>query len=532
MPLAPASVAALVDNTRLVGITLVLVSGSLLLGANGAISPVAWFVAGFMGGTLVRLGPQRWPALAIGTLTAGLLFGSRTVGALVGTIATISGAWFLATCLRRRQVEPAMRTRRDVFGFLICVPIASLIPATVLLAGVALLADAAVLSFDESDWLRWWFSAMLGYLLGVPTIAGMTAGAWKQLQHNTRIATALALTAIGFVMMMMLMPYGFLSIGPAPIAIIITLVSALRLGLVPTCMLVAVLTGSLALRYVLMQPVIPMELAAARVWAFAAVLTIVALMVHALLLERDSLDSQLRAIANDHRLNLLRATQLEQQRIGRDLHDVLGQELTSVSILASHLAARRPPTDPELHRDLQTLSAAAGRALDASRSIAHGLLPALNYPGELPDALTSMARRVSETTAVRVDTEITPIDPISVEEAENLFRIAQEALSNAIKHAATPRVLLRLTMTAEQIELAIEDSGIGFDLAAPRERFGAGMSTMRYRSELARGTLHIERNASGGTTVRCELPRKRAPEVAAPSTTADTLWSPALTRDE
>jgi two-component system, NarL family, sensor histidine kinase FusK len=532
MPLAPASVAALVANTRLVGITWVLVSGSLLLGANGAISPVAWLVAGFMGGTLVRLGPERWPALAIGTLTAGLLFGSRTVGALVGTIATISGAWFLATCLRRRQVEPAMRTRRDVFGFLICVPIAALFPATGLLLGVELFVGAAAIAFDGSDWLRWWFSAMLGYLIGVPTIAGMTAGTWEQLRRNARVAVALALSAIGFVIMMMLMPYGLLSIGPAPIAIIIVLVSALRLGLVPTSLLAAVLTSSLAVRYVLMQPVIPMELAAARVWAFATVLIIVALMVHALLLERDNLDGQLRAIENDHRLSLLRATQLEQQRIGRDLHDVLGQELTSVSILASHLALRRPHTDAELHQDLQTLSAAAGRALDASRSIAHGLLPALNYPGELPDALTSMARRVSETTAVRVDTEITPIDPISVEEAENLFRIAQEALNNAIKHAATPRVLLRLTMTAQQIELAIEDSGTGFDLTAPRDRFGAGLSTMRYRSELARGTLHIERNANGGTTVRCELPRKKAPAAATPSATSDRLWSPALTRDE
>ena len=92
--------------------------------------------------------------------------------------------------------------------------------------------------------------------------------------------------------------------------------------------------------------------------------------------------------------------------------------------------------------------------------------------------------------------------------ATHLYRIAQEALNNALRHGHADEIYISLVQQNDRIILAVSDNGVGFDRGASRteKTGGMGLRTMEYRAGLIGGTLHVERSEKGGTLVRCDVP--------------------------
>lgn len=207
---------------------------------------------------------------------------------------------------------------------------------------------------------------------------------------------------------------------------------------------------------------------------------------------------------------LVTAISDEQRRLGQDLHDGLAQDLTVASILAGELSAqfeeRMLPIAPELGQ----LSERIASALVNARNVAHGLSPLTSSNGDLAAALAVLAKSstVGET-RVDVSTHVESDLRLSLESRTHLYRIAQEALQNALKHADAHRVEIRLTVRPTKIMLEIIDDGRGIRREQARGS-GFGTNTMRYRSSAIGGLLSMRSSPDGGTVVSCQVPQPSA----------------------
>ena len=207
-----------------------------------------------------------------------------------------------------------------------------------------------------------------------------------------------------------------------------------------------------------------------------------------------------RDITKQRRLEaeVLEATERARTSVGRELHDGLCQHLAGVALLA-----RARARDPETNELAQLLDDGVAQA----RELALGLYPATLANLGLTGALEEVVRHV-ETVSELSCSETLPDHPISVSEdtALQLFRIAQEAAANVVKHANARHLWVRLHEDEERLELKIEDDGIGLPLQ-PDRRSGLGLDTMAYRARLINGDLSIVTRPSGGTMVRCRITR-------------------------
>jgi PAS domain S-box-containing protein len=203
---------------------------------------------------------------------------------------------------------------------------------------------------------------------------------------------------------------------------------------------------------------------------------------------------------------ILQISEREQLRIAQDLHDGLGQLLVGAAYLAGtarqDLAAKSRPEARRLRR----ISEVINEALGMTRNLARGLHPVEPEPNGLMAALESLAARTKMLFQVRCRFNCRRsvlIRDNSV--ATHLFRIAQEAVTNAIKHGKTGRIEIHLTQTPDHIILSVEDDGSG--IAARRlKQPGLGLRIMRYRAGMMGGSLSIKNEPGGGATIVCTLP--------------------------
>ena len=211
---------------------------------------------------------------------------------------------------------------------------------------------------------------------------------------------------------------------------------------------------------------------------------------------------------------LVTAISVEQRRLGQDLHDGLAQDLTVASMLAGEVAAqleeRKLPRVPEMGQ----LSDRIASALVNARNIAHGLSPLSSTNGDLGAALATLARSstVGET-RVELSTQLESDLRLTFESRTHLYRIAQEALQNALKHADARRVEIRLMVRPTRIALEISDDGRGIRRDEARGS-GFGTNTMRYRASAIGGLLSMRSRPDGGTLVSCLVPQPSASDWA------------------
>lgn len=203
---------------------------------------------------------------------------------------------------------------------------------------------------------------------------------------------------------------------------------------------------------------------------------------------------------------LLTVAESEQRRIGRDLHDEVGQQLTGLGLSAMALADALSEKSLAEAKLARRLSEGLAEALAYVRSLSRGLVSPQIDPADLPAALGHLADRCMEMhgTACRFE-QTNSIRVASGEVATQLFRIAQEAIANAVRHGKAQNVTVSLRVEGELLTLEIRDDGVGLPEPGQRGQ-GAGLQIMESRAGLIGATLNISHPSSGGTMVSCTLP--------------------------
>lgn len=198
----------------------------------------------------------------------------------------------------------------------------------------------------------------------------------------------------------------------------------------------------------------------------------------------------------------------EQRRFAIDLHDGLGQELTGLSLLLSALTDTARATHSPHAKDLEQANEVVRHAVQSCGAIARGLSPIAPTEGGLIGALRHLVTRVKTPSGPDVDISVSEVSRIGLSDAasEHLFRIAQEALANALKHAHANAIKVRLEVEHANVRLEICDDGDGLAASAVSAE-GLGLRTMRYRASLLGASIKITRSAVAGTCVVCECPR-------------------------
>jgi two-component system sensor histidine kinase UhpB len=213
----------------------------------------------------------------------------------------------------------------------------------------------------------------------------------------------------------------------------------------------------------------------------------------------DRLEDERRASSR----RVLEAQEAERLRIARELHDDIGQTLTATAIEAERAAATTGvDKDAALRRAANTVRA----SLDDVRRIARELRPeALDDLG-LVNALLALCRRVDTQSGVEVRAHIAGDLPQMTPEVELVvYRIAQESLTNVLRHAGARRCEVALRARASVVELTVSDDGVGLP-ARERLDAGTGVTGMRERALLVGGHLSLRQRPSGGTEVVARIP--------------------------
>jgi signal transduction histidine kinase len=205
---------------------------------------------------------------------------------------------------------------------------------------------------------------------------------------------------------------------------------------------------------------------------------------------------------------ILEISNREQMRIGQDLHDGLGQHLTGITFLAraleNKLAARALPEASEAAEICQLVL----QALTQTRNLARGLFPVELESAGLVAGLNDLAATVSKLFNITCRVELA--DPVEVTErnlAHHVFRIAQEAINNAVRHGKAQEIVIRLTQMDDVTLLSIVDNGTGFDPDV-NPQHGLGLRIMNYRAQKIGAQLTITSAHPKGTLVTCTFPNQ------------------------
>jgi PAS domain S-box-containing protein len=215
-----------------------------------------------------------------------------------------------------------------------------------------------------------------------------------------------------------------------------------------------------------------------------------------------------RDISDRRRLEreVLEVGSQEQRRIGQDLHDGLCQHLTGVAfaleVLGNKLGARAAPETPGIRKIAELVD----QAISQARELARGLQPVMLEAVGLVAALKELSEKVEG--LFRISCLFVCDGPVLVHDnavATHLYRITQEAISNAVKHGKARTVVIDLTADRGELRLKVTDDGVGLGNARSDGK-GIGMKTMAYRARLIGGTFDVVAGPAGGTMVVCTVP--------------------------
>jgi PAS domain S-box-containing protein len=208
----------------------------------------------------------------------------------------------------------------------------------------------------------------------------------------------------------------------------------------------------------------------------------------------------------------------EQQRIGSDLHDGLGQDLTGIALMLRGVAAQLRKEGSAARQDVEEVIGLVNNAIESTRSLARGLSPVSGERGGLAAALQTLAARASERYGMRIEFNANFDEPLQLIEtsATHVYRIVQEALTNVIRHSRATDVTVSLETVSGELHLRIDDNGRGFEQPTPEALGGLGLKIMRYRAQMLGGDLILETGPNGGASVRCSCPLDGANDGRAP----------------
>ena len=214
---------------------------------------------------------------------------------------------------------------------------------------------------------------------------------------------------------------------------------------------------------------------------------------------------------------IIEATGAEQRRIGQDLHDGLCQDLVGIAMQADH-ALRQLQTNAarDAEDTVRGIAVSVRQAATDTRELSHGLHPIDIHEGGLPIALEALAAKTSLSFNVRCvfrrDGDWEVRDDMT---ATHLYRIAQEAIGNAIKHGKAKQIIISLSCSKVRIALSVQDNGVGLPQSAGAVAGngappGIGLQTMRYRAHMVGGAFDVH-SKGRNTMVRCSINKPAAP---------------------
>ncbi|WP_114971553.1 MASE1 domain-containing protein [Rhodoferax ferrireducens] len=532
---------------RLTGVTLLYAAaaiGGLMYAVVGSTVTLVWAPSGIALAALLAYGYRLSFGIALGAFLAnawtGIPLAAAAVIAMGNTLEALVGAFLLVRLARFRN---ALDRRRDVFALIVLAAIFStMLSASI---GVATLALGGIVSLGNyaTVWMKWWLGDMMGVLVVAPPLL-----VWLS-RTRPALSTPKAVEALCLVAALVLVCHKIFGAPelavhgyyPASLAVFPFIIwGALRFG--PWgASLVTLVVSILAIwgttrgtgPFVVDQPVDSLM----RWCAFAIVVAVTGLLLAASVAEQRRAQAELKSshdgleqrvkertqdiaeINTDLRREmaarrslenaLIRVSEEQQQAIGRELHDGLGQHLTGLALFSATL-------QHQLHERAQPEAEAAGRIVDLinqatamTRAVARGLYPAALEVGGLPAALEQLAEHTRSlqgmTCVFRCDADLQVRDPLV---AINLYRVAQEAVNNALKYSQASHLRIDLTRVEDRHRLCISDDGIGADPERIWRGQGLGMHNMRYRASLLGGTFAIEKNAHRGTTVAVIYPHQ------------------------
>jgi signal transduction histidine kinase len=204
------------------------------------------------------------------------------------------------------------------------------------------------------------------------------------------------------------------------------------------------------------------------------------------------------------------AQEAERQRIARELHDETGQALTALGLgLRGLTTSLHTPDLPRATQLLQQLESLTAHSLTELQRLISDLRPSHLDDLGLPSALRWYANDIGERTSLKIQVEVIGQErEIQAGAKTALFRIVQEALTNVVKHAQASSAKVTLTYTPESVQVAIQDSGSGFDphMETVSERTSWGLKNMQERTALLGGSFKIRSRPGEGTLVEVSLP--------------------------
>lgn len=224
--------------------------------------------------------------------------------------------------------------------------------------------------------------------------------------------------------------------------------------------------------------------------------------------ERKQIEERVRGLSQQ----LLRSQEEERRRISRELHDVIGQNLSALKIGMEGPLMKQLAGSPEIQKKVTELSQILQETIDGVRDMARALRPTGLEQRGLINALLQYCEEFSANNRLQVDFLTAGVDEASLayDIWIALYRLIQEGLNNIRKHAGATRAVIRLVSSFPDIILRIEDNGQGFDvkkrLAAATEEKRMGLSSMEERVTLLQGTMEIESRLGQGTRVLIKIP--------------------------
>ena len=196
---------------------------------------------------------------------------------------------------------------------------------------------------------------------------------------------------------------------------------------------------------------------------------------------------------------ILEISNREQRRLGSDLHDGLGQELTGLSLLLKGLEMQLSRESPQYLPQITKISDLLAHAIQSTRSLARGLAPVNLERGGLPEALKHLVARCADMYNLECSFETggQKLPPLEEGAATHLYRVAQEATTNAARYANARSIAIDLRSTGRKLQLSIADDGIGLTAGLAKGRPGLGLKIMEYRARMLGGTIAFEEPERG-----------------------------------
>ena len=203
---------------------------------------------------------------------------------------------------------------------------------------------------------------------------------------------------------------------------------------------------------------------------------------------------------------ILEISDRERQRLGQDLHDGLCQHLAGIELMSQVLEQKLAPKSKADAARVADIAKHVRDAISQTRLLARGLFPVTLESEGLRSALEELAVNTEKIFGINCRLESRgEMKMTDLAAATHLYRIAQEAVSNAFKHGKAKDVTIELDCEPDRVTLSVKDNGVGFSREAANNK-GMGLRIMRYRAGMLAGTLSVEPGGGGGTSVVCSVP--------------------------